>query len=351
MRNRSRTIGVLGSLCLAGGLGGCEQALGLDGIETYPASGTTTTGVGGTTSGTTGGGGQSTTTSTGGGTTSSQGGGGTAGTGGSGGTAGTGGTGGTGGQPTPTSCKEALLQGTTESGVVTIDPFGADPPMEVYCDQANMGGGWALVFSSVADPMNGATTGFWNIPYSQRFDVIAPAGATPTKNYYAGKLYPYGTEYRDDIEDMFGVEAIGVLHATANGINPSTMHFTVPNAAADNVSDDIFKAHFADGWSSPDKDYDGEPDDNEAVHWGNVTQHYAAQSQWRYNLGSDRDPSNPGQPPPDFTDGGWGPHVLNATIDQINAKLMADGKPTLSKDGIPSSSASRVNRISRLVRW
>ncbi len=129
---------------------------------------------------------------------------------------------------------------------------------------------------------------------------------------------------------------------------PSTMHFTVPNAAADNMSDDIFKAHFADGWSSPDKDYDGEFDHNAAVYWGNVTQHYSADALWSYNLGTDKDPNNPGQMPPDFTDGGWGPHVLGSTIDQINVTLLANGNPTLSKD---PSSASRVNRISRFVRW
>ncbi len=347
MRSRSRMIGVLGSLGLAIALGGCEQALGLDKIETYPGSGTTigTGGNGGTTTGSTTGGGGTTITT--GGTTSGSGGGGT------GGATATGGTGGTGGMPVPTSCKEALAQGVSQSGVVTILPPGAPEgeTLDVYCDQTNMGGGWALVFSSVADPANGATTAFWNIPYAKRLDVIAPSGPTPSKNYYAGKVYTYGTEFRDDIEDPMGVVAIGVVHATVSGINPSTMKLTQPNPAADNISQEIYTAHFAGGWSSPDHEGDADPSYNCAVYWGNVTQHYDSNTTWRYNLGTDRDPFSPGAVPPDFTDGGWGPHVYDLAIDQINSVLIANGKPTLSKNGAPLSTASRVDRISRFTRW
>ena len=81
-----------------------------------------------------------------------------------------------------------------------------------------------------------------------------------------------------------------------------------------------------------------------------MTQHYAADSLWSYNLGTDRDPNNPGMPPPDFTDGGWGPHMLDKTIDQINAKLPVQ-QTKLTKDGVPSSSASRMRRITRWARW
>lgn len=325
---------VLGTGCL----------LDASAYDSAGAAGTTTT------SSTASGGSTTTTTPSGGGGTGGMT---TTTTGGVGGTGGGGATGGggTGGVTTPFSCKDALAKGVTTSGVVTIDPVGVDPEMDVYCDQTNMGGGWALVYSSVADPAGGTTTAFWHIPYAQRFDVIAPQGLTPTKTCYAGKLYNYGTEYRDDVVDQFNVEVIGALHATANGINVSTMHFTMPKAAADNLSDDIFKAHFANGWSSPDHDDDGEPDHNAAVYWGNVTQHYAADSLWSYNLGTDRDPNNPGQQPPDFTDGGWGPHLLDNTINQINAALPAPQTKLSKDDGDPSSSASRVNRITRWARW
>ncbi len=328
---------VLGMGCLLNS--SAYDSAGAGGVTTTSSTSSSTSSMGGTTTTTTGGGGSA---------------GGTGGSvGGTGGTGGTTGGGGTGGMPTPTSCKEAMKQGATESGVVTISPPGAvaGETLDVYCDQKNMGGGWALVLSSVADPAGGTTTAFWNILYANRLDVIAPSGPTPSKNYYAGKIYTYGTEFRDDIEDPMGVVAIGVVHATASGINPSTMKITQPNPAADNISQEIYAAHFAGGWSSPDHEGDAEPSYNCAVYWGNVTQHYDSNTTWRYNLGTDRDPQNPGAVPPDFTDGGWGPHVLDTAIDQINTVLAGNSKPTLSKDGAAQSLASRMKRISRFARW
>lgn len=49
---------------------------------------------------------------------------------------------------TPTDCKDALAQGITTSGLVTIDPdgTGGNPPFQIYCDQTTAGGGWGLVW-------------------------------------------------------------------------------------------------------------------------------------------------------------------------------------------------------------
>ncbi len=328
-------------------------------LDASPYDGTTGTTVGtggGTTTGTTGGGGTTSTTSstssTGGSTstsTSTTGGGGAGGAtggGGAGGATGGGGTGGatsTGGGGTggagptdPLSCLDALNAGMVTSGTVTIDTDGPGPelPFMVYCDQQNDGGGWALVHNSVGDPA-GATTAFWNIPYSNRFDTKGDPPALGT-NHYAGKLYKKGLEYRDDVEDLMGNEVRGVLRATATGINEASMKFLGPTNAG-SVSPEILTDHFLAGWSSPDNDLDNEPS-NCAVVWSNVTQHY--NSCWKYNLGSDADGGA------DHTDGGWGPHVINSILTKINMVSVVQ----LQTDGM-GGAASRVKRISRFTRW
>lgn len=341
-----------GSLLFLGLLaaGGCEQILGLDGIATYEPGTTTST------SSTAGGGGQSTTSSSGGngGATMTTGGG---ATGGVGGTAGSGGSsggttssGGTGGMPLPTSCAKALQGGMSQSGVVMIDPDTEslpEPAIEVYCDQVNMGGGWALVYTSVGDP-SGQTTAFWNIPYEQRLEVVNPNGAPSLdKNYYAGRLYKYGIEYRDDIVDTLGVEAIGVVHAKAPSIDQNNMHFMNPVKQQDNLSDDVFYSQFAGGWACAGHDYDMDASDCFAT-WG-VTQHYGGC--WYYSLGADLGLTGN---PPDHTDGGWGPHISNATLFTINAALamQAPPKPSLTPVGDPNPGYStRLQRISRFARW
>jgi hypothetical protein len=55
-----------------------------------------------------------------------------------------------GGSPTPTpkDCLDALAQGVTTSGQITIDPDGpgGNPPFAAYCDQTTADGGWTLVW-------------------------------------------------------------------------------------------------------------------------------------------------------------------------------------------------------------
>jgi hypothetical protein len=296
----------------------------------YDTTGTGTSPVGG--------GGTTTTSTTGGtgGTTSTTGGtGGTTST--TGGAGGTGGTGGTGGAPIPTSCKEALETGMTASGTVTIDPDsdGAEPPITVYCDQENDGGGWALVYNSIGKD-TGGTTEFWNIPYAQRLMTKGQPGLGD--NYYCGELYRFGLEYRDDAMDGVGNVALGIIRATTTGIDETTMKFKAPMNDG-SLSTSSYYHQFASGWSSPDADYDGQtaPPDNCAVVWQNVTQHYGGC--WRYNLGADGDG--------DKLDGSWGPHIFNSIItNEINA--VSPVQLQLQSNG---GTASRMDRISRFTRW
>ena len=299
----------------------------------------TTTGSGGTTTttDTTGGGGTTTTTDTTGG-------------GGAGGTTTTTTTTTT-APTTPTSCKDALDKGIlTSSGTVVIDPdgeMGPAPAAEVYCDQETDGGGWALVHSSNGSE-EGTTTAFWVIPYALRFDtkVDPPGPPDPSVNYYAGWLYRYGKSYRDDIVDTKDVEVRGVLRAKATGINETTMKFANPMADAGNLSQEIFNGNFALGWSSADFDGDPESGKNCSVEYLGVTQHYGGC--WAYNLGATNDaiPADG----VDLLDMGWGPHILNSTITQINTNLPGGSTPLTSTGG-PPSHGSRLNRISRFTRW
>ena len=99
-------------------------------------------------------------------------------------------------------------------------------------------------------------------------------------------------------------------------------------------------------------DHDADPymlnSKNCAIEWENVTQHYW--ECWRYNLGADYDYSNADM---NYKDKGWGPHILDGTIADINLHAPNAGQPTLTID--PAAPAggvsSRVNRISRFTRW
>lgn len=319
----------------------------LDASAYGDASGTTTT----TTTSTGGSGGQTTTTTpsmTGGGgaggvtTTSSMG-----GTGGVGGS--TGGTGGTGGTPVFQSCKKALDAGFDASGIFKIDPdtpAQPEPEMDVYCDQEHMGGGWALLYTSYGKA-DGTTTDFWNIFYEERLTVVGVEGPTLTGNYYAGNLYKFGTEYRDDLEDGDGHVAYGVIHAKATSIDQTTMHFNGALKLADNLSADLFNSQFASGWGAPGHDYDGEEFVDCSATWANVTQHYGGC--WYYSLGADLAKTGPQM---DHRDSGWGPHISNKTLTDINTELTAQSKQNLHFVGDPNPALStRLQRISRFAKW
>jgi hypothetical protein len=272
----------------------------------------------------------------------------TGGTGGS--TGGTGGTGGTVVTVYPASCLEAKMGGMNTSGVIEIDPdgMGSGAPFKVYCDQQYDGGGWALVYNSVGDA-GGKTTEFWNIPYNMRFGRFGNPDNLDMKlsiNYYDGELYKHGTEYRDDAVGLDGVEVHGIMRATTSGINPDSMAFMGPDevksmSGPSSLSFQLYTYHFASGWSSPDHDADT-GGTNCASMFGNVTQHYAGC--FKYSLGADSDG--------DFLDGGWGPHIVDAIIEEINGNAMAAGEQKLSKEiSNPPGQCSRVRRISRFTRW
>ncbi|HWO21076.1 MAG TPA: hypothetical protein VNO30_20050 [Kofleriaceae bacterium] len=92
----------------------------------------------------------------------------------------------------------------------------------------------------------------------------------------------------------------------------------------------VFREQFAAGWSSPDFDGDPHVAYNCASYYSNVTQHYS--NCWAYNLGSDADAP--------FLDGGVGPHVSNSILVELGLSLPPG-----------NGNYSRVNRITRYVRW
>lgn len=108
------------------------------------------------------------------------------------------------------------------------------------------GRGWALVYTSVGDMAGGTATMFWNIPYDKRLEIVDPNGAPSLeKNYYAGRLYKYGTEYRMHIVDTLNVEAIGSCTGRRRAFIKTTMHFMSPAKQPTNLSDDVYYSQFA----------------------------------------------------------------------------------------------------------
>lgn len=277
----------------------------------------TSTGGGPTTSG-------STSTSTGMG---GEGPGGMGGMGGAGGAGGTGGNGGSGGAPTPTSCEDAA------DGATLIDPDGDGPelPLITVCDQ-----GWALVHNSVkyqggggAGGSGGSTTlAFWNISYNDRF--IVKGEPLISENFYAGALYKFGTQYREEFEDTSGVSADAAV-VNVGGFDQATMNFLDPVTTVSGIGIIILR-HFESGWASPDVDHDGIAASNCALLYFNVTQHYG--DCWEYSLGTSSDMND---------DGGWGPHV--------RAEHMDDLVPSLTVEDPTATMISRLNRISRWTKW
>ena len=254
---------------------------------------------------------------------------------------------------TPTSCKNALESGVlTMSGVITIDPDGMGPemPLEVYCDQMTDGGGWALVYSSIGTENPGVTTAFWNIAYELRLETKVDPPDTPpapSKNCYVGRLYRYGKQYRDDVVDTAGTEVKGALRAKATGINEVTMKLQGAAQELGNLSTEIYSSQFAAGWSAPGAMNDHDPNPtNCADDWQSVTQHYGGC--WYYSLGAST--LNSDAMVTDTLDSGWGPHIINGTIKQINMALPMGSTQLVTVGGL-NGQASRVNRISRFTRW
>jgi len=115
--------------------------------------------------------------------------------------------------------------------------------------------------------------------------------------------------------------------------DPNTMGFgnaTRVDAYKDaqaSAADAIFHYQLVGGWSSADHDGD-HCSANCATEYANVTQHYGAG--WAYNLGADADAP--------LEDKNWGPHLNSSVAAALS----------VATDG---TGFSRVNRISRWVRW
>ncbi len=213
------------------------------------------------------------------------------------------------------------------AGVYSLDPDGPGPQeaLSAYCDVPIDGERWALVYNSVGSE-DGRTLPFWRILYADR---LGSKGEPSLRdNHYQGALYLAGQEYRDEVEDLGGVVE-EVMRATAEGIDPATMRLLNPLFISGNQQ--IFDWQFAAGWSSPDFDGDTD-DDNCAVYYAGVTQHYA--HCFVYNLGADADLP--------YEDDGFGPHIETA----VAASFGLTGEPEE-----PEKAYTRVKRISRWARW
>lgn len=219
--------------------------------------------------------------------------------------------------------KCADIPAGSPSGVyqLNLEGLGKGPSLAVYCDTQTDGGGWALVYRSVGST-SGTTTAFWSIPYLSR--LMVKGSPAPGNNVYVGALYPYGREYRDEVEDLAGKTA-ELFRATTSGIRLDNMIFSDPKLVTGTPV--IYGAQFASGWAS--SDFDADPHAaNCASAYANITQHYS--NCWRYNLGADAKAP--------FEDGGWGPHLNAGDLTALG--LMGDGTPH-----------PRVARISRWTRW
>jgi hypothetical protein len=222
-------------------------------------------------------------------------------------------------------CGELLTAHGPVSGLYWLrHPEAGRPVFEAYCEQALEAGGWALLYNSVFR-LDGATTAFWSIPRADRFAIKGVAGIAD--NYYAGSHYLLGTSFLDTITDAAGTTAVAA-RIDSEGIEPETMTFRASRWVGG--LERVYKVHFAAGWSSPDFDGDDRMNENCAVEFAGVTQHYGAC--WDYNLGADAEEPH--------EDGGVGPHVNNGVLEMLGLIVQPDG-----------GGYSRVQRISRFVRY
>ncbi len=226
----------------------------------------------------------------------------------------------------------AELQGVgSPSGVYWVrDPRDASA-VEVYCEQALNGGGWAMVVNSVRRA-DGMTLRFWQFTHADRLTRRGVPAAD--QNYYQGGLYVFGKEYMDVLVDLEGKTAVAAV-MTATGIDQETMKLEAPMQVSGNEA--VFVNQFASGWSA--RDYDGDPYGpyNCGAYYSNVAQHYG--SCWIYSLGSDadEDPTQPGAP---FADSGVGPHAHFTLLNQLGLARQPGG-----------GDYSQVQRIARFTRW
>jgi hypothetical protein len=216
------------------------------------------------------------------------------------------------------------MVGRTSGTYWVRHPDPARGVLEVYCEQVVEDGGWALLYNSVFR-LDGSTTAFWTIPHASRF--LTKGQPALAENYYAGSHYLLGTAFLDTITDVGGTTAVAA-RVDSEGIDPDTMKFRAPTQVGG--LERIFKTHFAAGWSAPDYDGDDRSNQNCAVEFAGVTQHYGAC--WDYNLGADA------EEPRD--DGGVGPHVNGGVLAMLGLAAQPDG-----------GGYSRVQRISRFVRF
>ncbi|MBC7977453.1 MAG: hypothetical protein H7138_20965 [Myxococcales bacterium] len=226
----------------------------------------------------------------------------------------------------------AELQGIgAPSGAYWVRDPRDGSAVEVYCEQALNGGGWAMVANSVRRA-DGTTLAFWQFPHADRLTRRGTPAAD--QNYYQGGLYVIGREYMDVVVDLQGKSAVAAV-MTATGIDPETMKLETPMKISGNQS--LFVNQFASGWSARDYDGDLHAPYNCGAYYSNVAQHYGAC--WAYSLGSDADgdASNPDAP---FADNGVGPHVHFGVLNEFGLARQPGG-----------GDYSQVQRIARFTRW
>lgn len=94
-------------------------------------------------------------------------------------------------------CQEILTNDPAEpSGVYTIDPDGAGPAptLKVFCDQANLGGGWTMVFK-LSSGVDGDPSGLWFGPPVNEHDETLLGTQKSAAHYvssYIGRFWNSG---------------------------------------------------------------------------------------------------------------------------------------------------------------
>jgi hypothetical protein len=212
-------------------------------------------------------------------------------------------------------CQSLYAAGVRLSGTYWINPTGRQA-VTAWCDMETNGGGWTLLYNSVAG-VYGAE--FWYIPYAER--LMRRGRPDINAFFYDGSFYQSGMLYMDVVEDLRG-KIVVAFEASVVGFNVTTMRFIQPRLISG--SNAIFEQQFSAGWSSVDfdgDDYAGQC----STQFGRVTQHYG--NCYYYNLGAG-----------ESNDANTGPYVWSSV--GVSLGLMSDG-----------STVTPVRRISRFVKW